>query len=148
MSRDQLTIDASRLCEELGDPQLQVIDATAFLIREVADGPYTVESGRGRYDEAHIPGAVFADVPGELSDPDSPFRFTLPRPERFARAMGALGVGPGTRVVAYAQESPMWACRLWWLLRYFGFDEVRLLDGGLQSWLRAGYPGKPRRSRR
>ncbi len=141
MSRDQLTIDAPRLYEELGDPQLQVIDATAFLIREVADGPYTVESGRGRYDDAHIPGAVFADVPGELSDPGSPFRFTLPRPERFARAMGALGVGPGTRVVAYAQESPMWACRLWWLLRYFGFDEVRLLDGGLQSWLRAGYSG-------
>jgi thiosulfate/3-mercaptopyruvate sulfurtransferase len=54
--------------------------------------------------------------------------------------MGALGVGPGTRVVAYAQESPMWASRLWWLLRYFGFDDVRVLDGGLPSWRRAGYP--------
>ena len=139
MPRDQLLIDASRLHAELGEPQLRVIDATAFLIREVPDGPYTVESGRGRYDGAHIPGAVFADIPGELSDPASPFRFTLPRPEHFARAMGALGVGPGTRVVAYAQESPMWASRLWWLLRYFGFDEVRVLDGGLGSWRRAGY---------
>ena len=135
-----MLIDATRLYGELGDPQLRVVDATAFLVREVADGPYTVESGRGRYDEAHIPGAVFADIPGDLSEPDSPFRFTLPGPEHFTRAMGALGVGPGTRVVAYAQESPMWASRLWWLLRYFGFDDVRVLDGGLPSWRRAGYP--------
>ena len=140
MSRDEMLVDVSRLCAELDEPQLRVIDATAFLVREVPDGPYAVESGRGRYDEAHIPGAVFADIPGQLSDPDSPFRFTLPRPEHFARAMGALGVGPGTRVVAYAQESPMWASRLWWLLRYFGFDDVRVLDGGLPSWRRAGCP--------
>jgi thiosulfate/3-mercaptopyruvate sulfurtransferase len=139
MPHDQLLIDAPRLHAELSDPRLRVIDATAFLIREVPDGPYTVESGRSRYAQAHIPGAVFADIPGELSDPDSPFRFTLPRPEHFARAMGALGVGPATRVVAYAQESPMWASRLWWLLRYFGFDEVRVLDGGIESWRRAGY---------
>ena len=83
---------------------------------------------------------MFADIPADLSDPASPFRFTLPDPEHFARAMGALGVGPGVRVVAYAQESPMWASRLWWLLRYFGFDDVRLLDGGLSSWRREGYP--------
>ncbi len=135
-----MLIDAPSLYGELDDPQLRVIDATAFLVREVADGPYTVESGRARYGEAHIPGAIFADVPGDLSDPESSFRFTLPKPEHFAWAMGTLGVGPGTRVVAYAQESPMWASRLWWLLRYFAFDDVRVLDGGLRSWRRAGYP--------
>jgi thiosulfate/3-mercaptopyruvate sulfurtransferase len=54
--------------------------------------------------------------------------------------MGALGVGPSTRVVAYSSDAPMWACRIWWLLRYFGFDDVRVLDGGLASWRKAGYP--------
>ena len=102
--------------------------------------PTPSRAGGHAYDEGHIPGAVFADIPADLSDPASPFRFTLPDPEHFARAMGALGVGPGVRVVAYAQESPMWASRLWWLLRYFGFDDVRLLDGGLSSWRREGYP--------
>ena len=139
MTRDEKLIDAETLYRELADARLRVIDSTAFLHREVADGPYTVESGRRSYDEAHIPGAVFADIPGALSDPDSPFRFTLPRPDRFSRAMGDLGVGSGTRVVASGQESPMWASRLWWLLRYFGFDEVRVLDGGLPAWRRAGF---------
>jgi thiosulfate/3-mercaptopyruvate sulfurtransferase len=139
VARYEQLIDAPALCREAGDRHLRIIDATAFLRREVADGPYTVESGRRSYDAAHIPGAVFADIPGELSDPDSPFPFTLPSPERFARVMGELGVGPDTRVVAYAQESPMWASRLWWLLRYFGFDDVRVLDGGLPAWRRAGF---------
>lgn len=131
-------IDASSLEGELADPDLRVIDTTAFLRREIPDGPYSVESGRESYDRAHIPGAVFADIPGALSDPESPFRFTLPSPQLFEAAMGALGVGESTRVVTYAQESPMWATRLWWLLRYFGFDDVRVLDGGLTAWRRAG----------
>ncbi len=131
-------IDPSSLAGELSDPNLRVIDATAFLRREIPDGPYTVESGRESYERAHIPGAVFADIPGALSAPDSPFRFTLPGVQQFEAAMGALGVGESTRVVTYAQESPMWATRLWWLLRYFGFDEVRVLDGGLAAWRRAG----------
>jgi thiosulfate/3-mercaptopyruvate sulfurtransferase len=64
----------------------------------------------------------------------------LPSEDRFAKAMGALGVGEGTRVVVYAQQSPMWATRLWWLLRYFGFDDVLVLDGGLLAWQEAGLP--------
>src|SRR6266536_5605390 len=71
-------------------------------------GPYTVESGRESYVRAHIPGAGFADIPGALSDPASPFAFTLPSAEHFAAAAGRLGVGGGTHVVAYAQHTPMW----------------------------------------
>ncbi|MGD1012604.1 MAG: rhodanese-like domain-containing protein [Acidimicrobiales bacterium] len=140
MPGSDLLIDAPSLRDELGEANLRVIDATAFLVREVPGGPYTVQSGRAGFDDVHIEGAVFADIPADLSDPESPFRFAVPRPEGFARAIGALGVGPGVRVVVYARETPMWATRLWWLLRYFGFDDVRVLDGGLPAWLRAGYP--------
>jgi thiosulfate/3-mercaptopyruvate sulfurtransferase len=131
-------IQAVELADELDDPSLLVLDATAYLRREVEGGPYVVESGRASFDQRHIAGAVFADVPGQLSDPDSPFRFTVPSSDYFARAVGALGVGEGVRVVVYAQESPMWATRLWWLLRYFGFSDVRVLDGGLAAWMAAG----------
>jgi thiosulfate/3-mercaptopyruvate sulfurtransferase len=139
MSRAAL-IEARDLFNELHDPSLRVLDATAFLRRTVDGGPYVVESGRSAFEERHIPSAHFADVPGELSDPDSPFRFTIPSAERFARGVGALGVGGDTRVVVYTQESPMWATRLWWLFRYFSFDDVRVLDGGLTAWIEAGLP--------
>ena len=81
-------IQAHDLFEQLGDPSLRVLDATVFLRREIDGGPYVVESGRDSFNGRHIPGAFFADVPGELSDPDSPFRFTLPSAARFFHAGG------------------------------------------------------------
>ena len=124
----------------LGDERLRIFDATVFLRREVDGGPYAIESGRSSYQEAHIPGASFADIPGELSDPGSPFAFTVPGAGHFAAAIGRLGVGEGSHVVAYSQESPMWATRLWWLLRYFGHDKTSVLDGGLAAWTAIGGP--------
>lgn len=133
-------VDADTLAAHVDDPALRILDATVHLRREVPGGPYRVESGRAGYEERHLPGAAFADLDGAMADPDSPFHFTLPSPERFAAAAGELGIGPGTHVVAYAQEGVMWATRLWWLLGYFGFDDVSVLDGGLEAWLGKGLP--------
>ena len=117
----------------LGDERVRVFDATVFLRRAADGGPYTVESGRESYAQAHIPGAGFADIAGELSDPASPFASPSrggalrgrDRPPRHRRR---------THVVAYAQDTPMWATRLWWLLRFFGHDDTSVLDGGLVAW--------------
>jgi thiosulfate/3-mercaptopyruvate sulfurtransferase len=133
-------VSPEELRDALGDERVRVFDATVFLRRAVDGGPYTVQSGRESYTRAHIPGAGFADIPGTLSDPASPFAFTIPAAEDFAAAIGRLGIGDGTHVVAYAQDAPMWATRLWWLLRYFGHDETSVLDGGLIAWTAAGGP--------
>ena len=108
-------VSPGELRDVLGDERVRVFDTTVFLRRPVGGGPYTVESGRESYARAHIPGAGFADIPGVLSDPASPFAFTLPAAEHFASAAGRLGIGGGTHVIAYAQDTPMWATRLWWL---------------------------------
>jgi thiosulfate/3-mercaptopyruvate sulfurtransferase len=110
-------IDTDALAAVLDDPALRLFDATVNLVRPGEGGPYTVQSGRAEYEREHIPGAGFADLAGALSDPDSPFTFTLPSAERFAHEAGRLGIGAGTHVVVYAQDSPMWATRLWWQLR-------------------------------
>jgi thiosulfate/3-mercaptopyruvate sulfurtransferase len=133
-------VSQEELCAALGDERVRVFDATVFLRRNVPGGPYWVASGRGEYAAGHVPGAAFADIPGELSDPASPYPFTVPAAERFAAGIGRLGVGDDTHVVAYAQDAPMWATRLWWLLRYFGHDDVSVLDGGLAAWTAAGGP--------
>jgi len=133
-------VSPGELRDALGDERVRVFDATVFLRRAVDGGPYTVESGRVSYARAHLPGAGFADIPGELSDPASPLAFTVPVAGRFAGSAARLGIGDGTHVVAYSQDAPMWATRLWWLLRYFGHDDTSVLDGGLAAWTAAGGP--------
>jgi thiosulfate/3-mercaptopyruvate sulfurtransferase len=136
-------VSPEELLGQLGDDRLRIFDATVVLAREVDGGPYVVKSGRPGYEQAHIPGAAFADIPGELSDPGSPFAFTVPSAELFAAAIGRLGVSGDAHVIAYAQDAVMWATRLWWLLRYFGHDAVSVLDGGLTAWQAVGGSVEP-----
>jgi thiosulfate/3-mercaptopyruvate sulfurtransferase len=64
----------------------------------------------------------------------------LPPAHQFSEVMGSLGVGDGTRVVLYDSFFNIWAARLWWMLRAFGFDEAGVLDGGWRAWTREGRP--------
>jgi thiosulfate/3-mercaptopyruvate sulfurtransferase len=127
------------LAGELGRPDLRVLDCTVLLTPQPGGG-YAVESGRAHWEKGHIPGSAFADLAGALSDPDSPLRFTLPTAERFADAMGRLGVGDEHRVVLYDSRVNMRAARVWWMLRAFGFDRAAVLDGGWRAWTTDGRP--------
>jgi len=64
--------------------------------------------------------------------------FALPTPERFRAAMSALGVGDDSRVVLYDGFNSVWAARVWWMLKWIGFDRAALLDGGLKAWTAEG----------
>src|SRR6478735_776064 len=135
-----LLVDAATLHRHLGDDRLVVVDATVRLEVSPDGAGYRRVSGRAEYERAHIPGAVFADINADFSDPDADWWFTLPSPQRFAAAAGTLGIGDGVHVVVYTQTMPQFGTRLWWLLRYFGFDAVSVLDGGLEAWADAGLP--------
>jgi thiosulfate/3-mercaptopyruvate sulfurtransferase len=126
-------IDTQSLHDLLGHPELRIFDTTVHL-RPKPGGGSEVASGRPDYEAAHLPGAGFIDVGGELSDPGHALRFMLPTAARFAETMGALGVGPGTRVVLYNAGPTWWATRVWFMLREFGFDAAQVLDGGLDKW--------------
>lgn len=92
-------------------------------------------SGYDAYLTGHLPGAVWVDVDTVLSAPpdESGGRHPLPDPADFARALGALGIGDGTAVVAYDADGGPYAARLVWLLRRTG-RPAALLDGGLTGW--------------
>jgi thiosulfate/3-mercaptopyruvate sulfurtransferase len=121
------------LARRLGAPALRVFDCTTYL-KPGPDGRYIAESGRANYDKGHIPGAAFLDLQADLSDKNSKLRFTLPPLGELTRAFAAKGVGHGTSVVLYSHASPVWASRIWWMLRAIGFDDAVLLDGGLDKW--------------
>ncbi len=127
-------VSSGWLADHLTDPDLRVLECTVELNSNDSTKGYVVESGEAAWARGHIPNSAYADLAGALSDPDSGLHFTMPSAERFAEAMEALGVGDGTRVVLYDRRFTMWATRLWWMLRYFGFDDASVLDGGWRTW--------------
>jgi thiosulfate/3-mercaptopyruvate sulfurtransferase len=127
------------LSRHLDDPDLVVLDCTVCTIPE-DDGSYRNVSGLADYNKGHIPTAGFADLKGDLVDCNSTIEFAVPTPEQFCSAMGALGVGDDSRVVLYDANYSAWAARVWWMLRWVGFDQAALLDGGLKVWTAEARP--------
>lgn len=127
------------LARHLDDSALVVLDCSVYQ-EEIHGGGFRNVSGKARYDEGHIPSAGFADLKGALSDASSPVEFAVPSPDAFCTAMGALGVGDDSRVVLYDASYSAWAARVWWMLRWVGFDRAALLDGGFRAWMAEGRP--------
>ena len=128
-----LLVSPAALAGELASEQ-----APALLdVRWRLGGPPGLDS----YREGHLPGAVFTDLDRDLAAPPGPAgRHPLPDPAVFTDAMRAAGVSEDHPVVVYDDRDATAAARGWWLLRYHGHQNVRVLDGGYQAWLAAGLP--------
>jgi thiosulfate/3-mercaptopyruvate sulfurtransferase len=139
--RPVVTVDELR--DLLAGPAVTLLD-----VRWSLPGP----PGRRTYEAGHLPGAVFVDLERELAGPPGPGgRHPLPDPAEFTAAMEAAGVDDCLPVVVYDQRDSTSAARLWWLLAWYGHDDVRVLDGGFDAWVAAGGevetgPGVPFRS--
>jgi thiosulfate/3-mercaptopyruvate sulfurtransferase len=95
--------------------------------------------GPDEYAAGHVPGAAYVDLEADLADPPGVRgRHPLPDVGRFEEAMRRAGVSGDRPVVAYDDWGGRAAARCWWLLRYHGHRDVRVLDGGLAAWVRSG----------
>ena len=135
-------VTTQTLAASLADPRWIVIDCRFDLQNE--------ELGRTQYLAAHVPGAVYVSLAHDLSSKKSGKngRHPLPSVEDFAATVRRLGISRDTQVVAYDQDSGMYASRFWWMLRYAGHDAVAVLDGGWAKWMaeqRAARGGDERR---
>ena len=135
----QYLVTTEWLAAHLGDRDLRVYDCTTYLKPDPVT-TFRAESGRPQWAEGHVPGSDYLDLQGELSDLSSKLRFTMPPAEQFAAAMSRHGLGENTRAVLYSAGNIMWATRIWWMLRAFGFDAAGVLDGGWEKWAAEGRP--------
>jgi len=129
-ARPELLASPDWLAESLSRPGVRVLDC-----RWRVDGSARYEFSRG-----HIPAAVHLDWPYQLVDIDDPLPFQLVGPTAFAAAMIRAGVGDGMTVVVYDDTQSMYAARVWWSLRAYGFESVKVLDGGWPAWVESGRP--------
>jgi thiosulfate/3-mercaptopyruvate sulfurtransferase len=128
-------ISTEDLAARLGSPDLVVCDVRHDLAQPEAWGDAAYRGG-------HVPSAVFVHLDRDLSGPKTGTngRHPLPTPEAAAATFGRLGIAAGKQVVAYDQGPGMYAARLWWMLRWLGFDDVAVLDGGIAKWKAEGRP--------
>lgn len=96
--------------------------------------------GHELYAAGHLPGAVHLDLDSALAGPPGDGgRHPLPDPAVLEDALREAGVDDEVRVVVYDQATSLAAARAWWVLRWAGLPDVRVLDGGLVAWHDAGH---------
>ncbi len=129
-------VTAAWLHDQIAQPSqdLKIIDCRFAL----ADP----DLGRQQYQTAHIPGAYHLDLNCDLSSPVRSHggRHPLPDSTVLVAQLAAMGINSDTLVIAYDDSRFAFAARLWWLLRYYGHQQVAILDGGYSNWVKAGYP--------
>jgi thiosulfate/3-mercaptopyruvate sulfurtransferase len=126
-------ISATELADALADGE----QPTLLDVRWRLGGPPGIDS----YRAGHLPGAVYVDLDSQLAGPPGTGgRHPLPESADFSAAMRSAGVCGGRAVVVYDEADATIAARAWWMLRYYGHQRVRVLDGGLRAWVAAGQP--------
>ena len=120
----------------------RIVDMRGYVRTETApDGAQTAQyvGAQEEYAAGHIPGAVYLDWTRDIVSADDPVPAQVAAPEQLARVLSRAGIGNTTPVVVYDhQPASQFATRLWWVLRYAGHTNVRVLNGGWAKWVREG----------
>jgi thiosulfate/3-mercaptopyruvate sulfurtransferase len=131
---NQGIIEVSELKKRIneGQPGLIILDASFAL-------PGTGVEPAQEFMKEHIQGAQFFDI-DVIADHNNPLPHMLPSAGEFEEAAKALHINNDSLVVIYGQSGMvMGSARAWWMFRYFGHDNVVVLNGGLPQWKSAGY---------
>ena len=126
-----LLIAPTWLQQQLGTPDLQVIDASWHL-------PAHGRDARADHARSRIQGAIHLDIDTVAARVPGPPGRMFPPPDVFAAEVGRLGIRPDAHLVVYDTIGMYSAARVWWLFRSYGHGRVSVLDGGLPAWQRAG----------
>ncbi|MFC7408139.1 sulfurtransferase [Hydrogenophaga atypica] len=126
--------------------QLQALIASGqpLLVFDCSFDLTSPAAGEQQFEQAHIPGAVYAHLDRDLSDKTaaadaaSGGRHPLPSRETFAAWLRSVGLSADMQVVVVDRQGANYCGRLWWMLKWCGHEAVAVLDGGLQAWQAAG----------
>jgi thiosulfate/3-mercaptopyruvate sulfurtransferase len=133
-----VVVSTAWLEANLGSAALRVVDVRGKVLPPGSKPRYIAK--REDYERGHVPGAVFVDWTTDIVDLNDPVPVQIAQPAFFAKKMEELGISDGTLVVAYDDYNHAFASRFAWALRFYGHDDVRILDGGFSRWVAEGRP--------
>jgi thiosulfate/3-mercaptopyruvate sulfurtransferase len=122
MKRENMLIEADELLKKIGNENIRIFDAA------ITDDQYV---------QGHIPGAAYFDHE-KFSDPYGKYEYTILPVAELANQIGNIGISNDTEVIFYSWGMLPYAARAWWILRYAGHTNVRVLNGGLATWKDVG----------
>jgi thiosulfate/3-mercaptopyruvate sulfurtransferase len=139
MERSHFLVETTWLAKHLQDTNLRIVDMRGYVRTLEHDGVQEAhyEGARGEYEKSHIPGAVYIDWTNDIIDPNNAIKAQIAPAQRFAEMIGRVGIGDQQLVVAYdSHPASQFATRLWWALKYYGHNQVVVLNGGFPKWQR------------
>lgn len=127
---------------ERSNERTAVLIDTDWLATHISDESVRViEIGkRDSYASGHLPHSFFVDWIVDITDHELPERYNILPRERFEDLMGRLGVTPTTTLVLYDKFESRLSTRMFWTLRYYGHQPIKILDGGARAWVESGRP--------
>ncbi|MCI0708578.1 MAG: hypothetical protein L0154_00280, partial [Chloroflexi bacterium] len=132
MNRDRILIEADELLTRLDDPNIRIYDATILFFSTGSE-----KTAYETYLDGHIPGAAFFDHQA-FSDANSHYMYMILPEAELSTQIGNIGISADSEVIFYTTELLPCATRAWWILYYAGHENVRVLNGGLTAWEKAG----------
>lgn len=132
MKREDILIEADELLAKVHDENIRIYDATILFFRKEGE-----QTAHEQYMQAHIPGAAFFDHQ-DFSDANQKYMYMILPEAELSTQIGNIGIDTDSEVIFYTSEMLPCATRAWWLLHYAGHKNVRVLNGGLSAWEKAG----------
>lgn len=120
------------LHNNINHPALLLLDASWFM-------PMLKREGKAEWREKTIPGAQYFDFDKTICDPDSDLPHMMPTAAHFEKSVRALGINNNSALVVFDRLGIFSSPRVWWMFKSMGFNNIAVLDGGLNSWIEAGF---------
>ena len=129
-SISQNLIKSKNLKKILRSKKVKILDCRWYLNDE--------KKGYWQYRNKHIPNAVFFDI-DKIANKESKLPHMFPKTDIFIEFINKSGINKNSEIVIYDQFGFFSSSRVWLLFKYFGFKNVKILDGGFYSWLKKRY---------
>lgn len=133
--------EAAQVASPTAAAATEVLVNTEWLAAHLDDANVRIIDVSGKpevYQEGHIPGAVYVNWQTDLTDPDNPVRGQIPTQAQVEALLGRLGVTPETTLILYDDTNSLFAARAFWVFKYYGHEDVRILNGGRKKWTAEG----------